>query len=264
MLVHGIQLERGEKSSHSHNDTGHLELSIKGEDVLVDSGRYIYNSSCWKDWRHYFISTASHNTLFVDDHIMGTVPGVTRVRGVRTHCHKCTETGNYQLIDISHNGYAFMKDPVFHRRRVIRLAGDVFIIDDRITGLGLSEHDFRLYFNFAPGDIEVLDEYSCKYIKESGVGYFFSCITKENFKLLYLNGSTDPKGGWISYSYSKRRPVPQLCITSRGPTPLRVISVINPSDITVTGSSDPQNAKIEIAGVFRYSVELNGDDIILS
>jgi hypothetical protein len=264
MLVHGVQLERGEKSTHSHNDTGHLELSIRGEDVLVDCGRYIYNSSCWKDWRHYFTSAVSHNTLFVDDHTMGTVPGVTRVRGVRTHCHEFTETGNYQLIDISHNGYAFMDDPVFHRRRVIRLAGDVFIIDDRITGPGLSKHDFRLYFNFAPGKLEALDSYSCKYRKETGTGYFFTSIVKENFEMVYLNGSTDPKGGWISYGYSERKPIPQLYIASRGPAPLRFISAICPSDITVTGSGDLRNARMEITGLFNYRVEFKNDDIILS
>jgi hypothetical protein len=263
MLVHGVQLERGEKSTHSHNDTGHLELSINGEDILVDCGRYIYNSSCWKDWRHYFTSAVSHNTLYVDDHTMGTVPGVTRVRGVRTHCHEFKETGNYQLVDISHNGYAFMDDPVFHRRRVIRLRGNVFVIDDRISGLGLAEHDFRLYFNFAPGNLEALDKYSCKYRKESGAEYFFTGIVKGNAGMVYLKGSEEPKGGWISSGYPVRKPTPQLYITSRGPVPLRFISVISPSDIRVTGSGDLRGAKMEIAGAFNYSAELKGDDIIV-
>lgn len=31
--VHGIQLERGEVSSHSHNDTGHVEIHARGEDT---------------------------------------------------------------------------------------------------------------------------------------------------------------------------------------------------------------------------------------
>lgn len=104
--VHGIQLERGEVSSHSHNDTGHVEIHARGEDILTDSGRYIYNSSCWKDWRHYFLSAKAHNTLYVDDHEMGTVPGVTRTRGVRTYLHAFEENEQYQLIDISNAGNA--------------------------------------------------------------------------------------------------------------------------------------------------------------
>ena len=34
MHIHGVQLERGEKSTHSHNDTGHLELQIAGEEEV--------------------------------------------------------------------------------------------------------------------------------------------------------------------------------------------------------------------------------------
>lgn len=92
-----------------------MEIHARGEDILTDSGRYIYNSSCWKDWRHYFLSAKAHNTLYVDDHEMGTVPGVTRTRGVRTYLHAFEENEQYQLIDISHNGYDFMDDPMFHR-----------------------------------------------------------------------------------------------------------------------------------------------------
>ena len=146
--VHGIQLERGEVTV-PHNDTGHVEIHAKGEDILTDSGRYIYNSSCWKDWRHYFLSAKAHNTLYVDDHEMGTVPGVTRTRGVRTYLHAFEENEQYQLIDISHNGYDFMDDPMFHRRRVVRLPDDVYVIEDRVTGICREDHDIRLYYNFA-------------------------------------------------------------------------------------------------------------------
>ena len=60
-----------------------------------------------------------------------------------------------QLIDISHNGYAFLDDPLFHRRRVLRLPGDIFLIEDRMTGLGLRGHDMRICYNFdAKGTLE--------------------------------------------------------------------------------------------------------------
>ena len=259
MLIHGIQLERGEVSTHSHNDQGHLELNIKGEDILIDCGRYIYNSSCWKDWRHYFYtSVTGHNTLYVDDHLMGTIPGITKVRGVRTHCHKFEETADYQLIDISHNGYAFMDDPVFHRRRAIRLAGDVFIVDDEVTGLGLSPHDFRLYFNFAPGDLEQKDSRSWIYTAASGNKYNYTSIIDNGGGMEYLKGSENPKGGWVSYGYSEKEPTPQLCLKTRGPAPLRFISVITPSAISVDGKGDRNMAEIRIPGSSPLCLNFRG------
>ena len=68
LCTHSTQLERGERSTHSHNDSMHAEVTLRGEDVLVDCGRYIYRSSIWKDWRAYFVSALAHNTLYVDDH----------------------------------------------------------------------------------------------------------------------------------------------------------------------------------------------------
>lgn len=61
---------------------------------------------------------------------MGTVPGVTRTRGVRTYLHAFEENEQYQLIDISHNGYDFMDDPMFHRRRVVRCPMMSMFIED--------------------------------------------------------------------------------------------------------------------------------------
>lgn len=236
--VHGIQLERGEKSTHSHNDTGHLELHIKGEDILTDSGRYLYNSNIRQDQRHYFLSAKAHNTLYVDDHEMGTVPGVTRVRGVRTFCHKFEETDTYQLIDISHNGYVYREDPIYHRRRVMHLPGDVYVIDDQVTGLGLMEHDIRLYFNFAYGALTYQREGSFTYVSQKGRGY--EVVSKASKAVSYeiLEGSEDPIGGWLSHGYAWKKPTPQLAVKYAGAAPIRFLTVIKPkgcqTDIKLT------------------------------
>lgn len=259
--VHGIQLERGERSTHSHNDQGHLELHIKGEDVLIDSGRYIYNSSCWKDWRHYFTGTNSHNTIYIDDHEMGTVPGTFRIRGARTYCHEFEENDKYSVIDISHNGYAFTEDPIFHRRKVIRLEGDVYIIDDQLTGLGLDKHDIRLYFNFAPGELTNEKGNDYTYISDSGREYSYFSIANENVESSVLKGSEDPIGGWVSYGYPNREPIPQLCLKSEGPVPVRFISVIAPKGVECKGVYDENKAEIELSGAQASKVIFSEETI---
>lgn len=225
--LQAVQLERGEKSTHSHNDQGHLELQIRGEDILTDSGRFIYNSSAWKDWRACFISASSHNTLEIEGHEMGAVPGNTRIRGVRTWLHRFEEGDGYQIIDLSHNGYVFMDDPVVHRRRVIRLEGDIYVIEDRVRGLGLADHDFNLYFNFAPGDLRQRDA-DWIYQTPKGREYTVTSVDKTNLSFHLLEGSEEPKGGWISYGYPVKQPRPQLCMTKHGRAPQHWITVIAP------------------------------------
>jgi hypothetical protein len=260
-LVHGVQLERGEKSTHSHNDTGHLELHIAGEDILTDSGRFIYNSSCWKDMRHYFLSAKAHNTVYIDDHEMGTVPGITRVRGVRTYCHRFEETEDYQVIDISHNGYAFMDDPVFHRRRVVHLKNGAYVIDDLLTGPGLSQHDIRLYFNFAFGKLTKQEKNSFLYESQSGKKYTLVNRSSGETESEILCGSTDPIGGWISYGYAWKKPVPQLCIKARGPVPLHFTTVIMPDTMTADGSVTTGETELKFTGAATEKIFLKDDEI---
>ena len=39
-------------------------------------------------------------------------------------------------------------------RRVVRLPDDVYVIEDRVTGICREEHDIRLYYNFAFGHLD--------------------------------------------------------------------------------------------------------------
>ena len=52
------------KDRPSHADNLHLDVWIKGENVLRDSGTYKYNTT--KELSDYFTGTAAHNTVLVD------------------------------------------------------------------------------------------------------------------------------------------------------------------------------------------------------
>lgn len=233
VLTQMVKLERGEKSTHSHNDTAHVELMLRGEDILIDCGRYIYNTSIWKDWRHYFTSAVSHNTLYVDDHTMGEVPEVTRVRGVRGVCHQFTDDDRFFIIDISHNGYAFMDDPVFHRRHIV-LAKKMhaeFIID-WITGEGKSDHDMRLYWNFArPGVFKDGNDYI--YQTQRGRKYRFIFSSDQDWHDDLYEGSENPKGGWASFGYPVRVPVSQVVLSRVGKAPASMAQAVVPDGALV-------------------------------
>ncbi|MDO5326391.1 MAG: alginate lyase family protein [Clostridia bacterium] len=260
MHIHGVQLERGEKSTHSHNDTGHFELQIAGEDILLDGGRYIYNQSIWKNWRHYFTGALAHNTLYCDDLTMGAVPGVSRVRGVRLFLHRFEENEQYAVIDVSHNGYVFTDDPVYHRRAAVRLEKDVYVLDDRITGLGLADHDFRLTFNFAPGKLTG-EGMQYRYETPKGRQYSFTAACDAEMLPSVLEGSEDPIGGWVSYGYSLRVPAPQLTLQRQGKAPFRCITVIAPAGCRAEIGFNGDEAVIHLNGTYHTTLILAGDRI---
>lgn len=235
VLLQMVKLERGEKSSHSHNDTAHLEVMLGGEDIVIDCGRFIYNTSIWKDWRHYFTSAVAHNTLYVDDHVMGDFPGVGRVRGVRGIVHEFTSLPDKKIIDVSHNGYVYMEDPVFHRRQVVMLPGVGFVaVCDYISSLGKQDHDLRLYWNFARPTV-VMDGKDVLYTTDRGVEYRLSCTAYDGeldcaWHGVLLTGSEDPKGGWASFGYPVRVPTSQFSFRKVGKANSIVITVIARTD----------------------------------
>lgn len=246
-MVTGTNLERGENSVHSHYDVGHLELQVEGEDVLIDTGRYLYNSVSQFDWRIYFSSTKAHNTVLVDDHTMGEHPDVIpSARGVRIFCHNFEPGGEYDYVRISHNGYAYMEDPVFHMRQVIWLKPDVWVVEDYLTGMG--EHDYRLFYNFAPGVLEPAPDRANAYRYHRG-SLDMEIIPLENEGLTSQTycGSKEPIGGWVSYGYATKEPAPQLIYKKHGTVPVRFLTLV---------------AKQGAAGDARLAV--NGRDAVLT
>ncbi len=259
MLVHMVKLERGERSTHSHNDVAHVELMMHGEDILVDCGRYIYNTSIWKDWRHYFTSVPAHNTLYVDDHTMGAFPGVDRVRGVRGICHAFISDNEKKIIDVSHNGYVYMEDPVFHHRQAVLLPGKgIFACCDYITGENRADHDIRLYWNFPlpNGKMEGKD---FLYNTGKGRSYRVQYASMSNlFDGVLLTGSENPKGGWISYGYPIRIPSSQFSIRKRGKADDTVITVIAPEGESILISTDKSGGKVSGNG---WAIEFKEDGV---
>ena len=60
-----LLIKFGPHKWHAHADLFHIELSIKGISILVDSGTFRYNDATQE--RKYFRSTAAHNTLEFND-----------------------------------------------------------------------------------------------------------------------------------------------------------------------------------------------------
>ncbi len=250
LLTHSTQLERGERSTHSHNDSMHAEVTLLGEDILVDSGRYIYRSSIWKDWRAYFVSSLAHNTLYVDDHEMGAVPGGDRVRGVRALCHFFGEEAECKVIDLSHNGYAYLSDPVFHRRKFVLLPSSSVVLVDWVEGVGEENHDFRLMYNFNTSDVK-LNGSHIDYTSRHGMDFTLDFTSDVAFSSSLVCGSEDPKGGWISYGYPVREKVGQVTFKYEGKAPFKAVTLIKAKDDTTYVSLENSRVRVTSPDAIR-------------
>jgi len=271
-LVTGTQVERGSNSAHSHADAAHLELHIQGQDVLIDTGRYLYGNCARLDWWQYFASTRAHNTVEVDNQPMGCAPGTApEVRGLRTFCHRYESSPELDLVEVSHNGYACLPEPVFHLRRVFFFKPCVWLIDDVLTGMGT--HEFRLCFNFAPGRLEPVKTEPDAFDHCSGQART-RCLAllRRGMTTDLLEGQTEPKGGWASYAYSKKTPVPQLIYGKQGTVPVRFLTALYPVgrgavELTDQGKTHELRLKIKSNGqrwdallcLDRFEIEKAGD-----
>ena len=140
------------RSGHGHADALSVRLTMNGRRWLVDSGSGVYISKDPVD-RDTYRGTGAHNTMRVD----GTdqaVPGEpfswTQIPATVAENWIAGKTFTYFVG--SHNGYQRLSDPVVHRRQVLKISGDLWLVRD--IALGNAEHQIEVRWHFAP-DLEM-------------------------------------------------------------------------------------------------------------
>jgi hypothetical protein len=123
--------------AHSHADLLSYELLVGGERVVVDSGVYEYEAGRWRD---YFRSTRAHNTVEVEGENQSEVWSSFRL-GKRASPNlrnwEVTDFGG--IIQAEHNGYARFSPKVYHRRTVVWVKDDFWLVVDELLGEGTVE-----------------------------------------------------------------------------------------------------------------------------
>ena len=194
-------LGMGTLAAHGHADALSFTLRAFGRDVLVDPGTYDYFS--YPQWREYFRSTRSHNTVVVDHRDQSEMLGPFlwgRKANARCLVWEPSNVGGRAVGE--HDGYTCLSDPVTHRR-TLELNGRErsLIIHDDIMAHG--KHDITVLFHFAEHCV-VNPAGRNRYRIDVGPGTveieLDSCLQVESFK-----GSTNPIYGWVSRGYHQKR-----------------------------------------------------------
>jgi hypothetical protein len=105
--------------SHSHNDRLEVLLNVKGEDIIIDPGVYVYTASM--KYRDLFRNVEAHSTVCVN----GKQPNRLNPPGcwwgyfddTKCKCLKWEVLGEKTIFEGEHYGYCRLDIPVVHRRR---------------------------------------------------------------------------------------------------------------------------------------------------
>ncbi|MCM3901901.1 MAG: heparinase II/III family protein [Pyrinomonadaceae bacterium] len=183
----------GLKCGHAHADTLSFEVAAHGRTLLVDPGTFTYTGS--KEDRDYFRSSAAHNTLTIDGESSSTSDGPfswNRVANARTL--KWISQPRFDFFMGQHDGYMRLSAPASHRRSILFLKSDYWVVVDEVETEG--PHEYGLHFHLTDS---ARPEISGEYLFErpanqAGLEIFVGTNI----------GSWTVDNGWVSRCYRSR------------------------------------------------------------
>ena len=192
-----------------HADMLHVDLWWRGQNVAVDAGTYSYNAPA--PWDNPLAHTAYHNTLTVDDadqmERAGKFLWLPWLHG-RVRCNKLSPAGHLAYWEGEHDGYERLRSPVNHRRGVLRIGEESWLILDRPTSR--ESHRYRLHW-LLPDLPFVWDEGRRRLTLRTPAGDYAATMMSmggETFSLVRADESS-PRG-WRAPYYNDREPALSL------------------------------------------------------
>ncbi len=134
----------------SHADQLHVDLWRGGVNIACDAGTYLYSGE--GVWRNGLARTSVHNTVTVDrQDQMKMVSRFTWTDWAKGNVLR-QEGKAWQG---EHDGYKQLADPVTHRRTVLSLGQDCWLIVDHLSGK--QAHHYSLHWLLCDAEYEVQD-----------------------------------------------------------------------------------------------------------
>jgi Heparinase II/III-like protein/Heparinase II/III N-terminus len=209
----------------SQIDMLHLDVWWRGQNVLVDPGSFLYNAS--PEWHRHFMRTASHNTVKVDGHDQMLHFRQFKVLYWTRAAHlEFEDRVDWAMCAGEHYGYRRHPGGCVHRRAVLFVKDDLWIVADHLTGTGT--HTARLHWLGG----EFSHSYSadsCRLEMETPEGPFYVQVFDGQGQPAagdVVAGASDPPRGWVSRYYGEKAPVPSLAVETTRPFPLMFVSVL--------------------------------------
>jgi hypothetical protein len=212
-------------AGHSHADLLSVQCHAFGESHLVDPGTYCYTPE--PAWRNHFRSSAAHSTVVVDGRGHAEPRGPfdwtgrpsARVRTWRS-------TVEMDFLDAEHHAYTDLPDPVVHRRRVLFVKPDYWVIVDDLSGHDPHRVDVR--FQFGARAVHMGPDLWASSSGSRGTGLWIAPFTTVPVSASLRQGEVAPIEGWVSPDYGRRQPAPVVVYSMAATLPLRIITLLVP------------------------------------
>jgi Heparinase II/III-like protein/Heparinase II/III N-terminus len=194
----------------AHADQLSVDLWWHGQNVACDAGTYSYNAG--PPWDNGLAGTLTHNTITVDGEDQmrrgGRFLWLDRVEGmVRFRAQSRLKRLEYW--EGRHDGYRHLKVPASHRRAVLRLDEDYWLIWDLLESSGA--HEYRLHW-LLPAMDHSWDEHAGRLSLGASAGPYYvqlaSSSGKVNFSIEI--GDSESTRGWRSLYYNGKEPALSL------------------------------------------------------
>ena len=188
------------KARPSHADQLHMDLWIRGQNVACDAGTYLYSGE--GPWRNGLAHTSVHNTVTIDGNDQMKMVS----RFTWTNWSKGNVIGqNERLWQGEHDSYK----PVTHKRTVMALEGDRWLVIDNLHGK--QNHHYALHWLLndvrceRKEDLILFSLDEVKYKVELGL-----LAGKSTFSV--VRGDPNSTRGWRSRYYGDKEPAISLML----------------------------------------------------
>jgi asparagine synthase (glutamine-hydrolysing) len=209
----------------SQIDMLQLDLWWRGQNVLVDGGSYLYNGPAV--WHAHFLGTASHNTVVVDSRDQMLHRRRFKVLyWTRALLGRFEDSGHWAVAWGEHYGYRRHPGGCRHRRSVLFVKDDLWVVLDQVFGTGT--HHARLHwlageFPFEPDEAGGRLDVSTP---EGQFGVAIHDVAAHAIPVSVVAGQEDPPRGWLSRYYGQKVAVASMAAEVTGGCPLVLISVL--------------------------------------
>ena len=219
----------------SDADQLHVDLWWRGINIACDAGTYLYTAA--PPWNNGLSSTRVHNTVTVDG--QDQMRRASRflwldwAQGTTQH-HAQSDAGHMAYWQGCHEGYARLALPVMHRRGVVRLGAERWVIIDALESSG--DHAYALHW-LLPDLPHNRDETQGALTLDTPHGpYQIRMFTPDAAgQLSVVRADSNSVRGWRSRYYAHKEPAISLALTLRGSS-THFLTLFGPPDTTVTSS----------------------------
>ena len=214
----------------SQADMLHVDLWYKGVNVLRDAGSYMYY--CPEPWKHYFHSTAAHNTIEIDGlDQMTKGPRFLWFHWTASAAARFAPLGDRGgVLEARHHGYRRLPGQVVHER-IIRRTGDIYAIEDTITSSGSRTHQAVMRWRLCHGDWSPGPQARSWQADLAGDEFAVRIACSDDFTCRLASGEDDESvEGWESLYYGLKAETPTLLVGGRFSRPARFVTLLGPKE----------------------------------